>query len=402
MRERSVSAVSFREVILFGLIACLVYGTGAGIRSNIGILLPALTGQSQCSYADVSFCIGMMQLVFGLTQPAFGLLAARTSNRFVLTLGAGFLLLGFAGMRFASSFLALVVSLGILFGIGAGAISFGLVLTSVIHVVGQRHAMVVAGMLNAASGMLGFILSPAMVWMLSVGGLPLTMLGLGGLSVLVIPCIFLVTMRDTTSAVPAAGETQNRISWRTVTDAFSNQPFRMLMLGFSTCGFHMILIESHLFSQYLSYGIAAIAAGWAFSFYGVSTILGALLSGYLSSRISKGRLLAFYYGFRAVWVLIYLWVLPKTVITAFLFSIGLGFTGDATVSPTSGIVGEHFPLAQVATLVGVLFALHQIGAFLSAYVGGILVSATQGYELLWCVDVVLCLGASFASYRIKK
>lgn len=30
-----------------------------------------------------------------------------------------------------------------------------------------------------------------------------------------------------------------------------------LVAGFSTCGFHMVIIESHLFSQYVSCGIDA-------------------------------------------------------------------------------------------------------------------------------------------------
>lgn len=40
------------------------------------------------------------------------------------------------------------------------------------------------------------------------------------------------------------------------------------------------------------------------------------------------------------------------MVTAVLFSIGLGMTGDATVSPTSDLVSENFSVSKVATLRG--------------------------------------------------
>ena len=163
----------------------------------------------------------------------------------------------------------------------------------------------------------------------------------------------------------------------------------------------MVIIESHLYSQYLSYGIPADISSWAFSFYGVATVLGALLSGALSSKLNKGRLLCFYYGFRAVWVVLYLLVMPKNALTAFVFSIGLGLTGDATVSPTSGLVNRDFRLAEVATLIGFLFLCHQIGAFASAWLGGILVDITGGYVAIWVIDIVLCAFACIMSMRIR-
>jgi predicted MFS family arabinose efflux permease len=176
----------------------------------------------------------------------------------------------------------------------------------------------------------------------------------------------------------------------------------MLAIGFSTCGFHMVIIESHLFSQYLSYGIEASSASWAFSLYGIATIAGALISGWLSAKISKGKLLVFYYGFRAVWVLLYIFVVPKTLVTAILFSVGLGFTGDATVSPTAGLVNKHFSLTEAATLIGLLFFFHQIGAFASAWLGGILLDLTGGYVALWVLDALLCVIAAMASTRIQN
>jgi predicted MFS family arabinose efflux permease len=75
-------------------------------------------------------------------------------------------------------------------------------------------------------------------------------------------------------------------------------------------------------------------------------------------------------------------------------------TGDATVSPTSGLVSENFSVSKVATLIGVLFFAHQIGAFFSAWLGGVLRQALGSYTVLWMIDVALCLFACAMSLRI--
>lgn len=386
------------SVILFGLVACILYGVGGGIRSDIGILLNPLVKHCNVSYANVCLCIAVMQIVFGITQPLFGIIAYHRSNRLVLFIGAILIAASMGGMLLSNSFVPLLLSLGILFGAGSGALAFGLILTSAIHFVGQKNAIIISGMLNAAAGMMGFVLSPLIQGMLNVGGIQLALTVLAGTGLLLIPVSIVVTSRDPKKDSNFE-EKQVSLPFH---EAFHNRTYLLLIAGFSTCGFHMVIIESHLFSQYISYGITPTDASWAFSVYGIATILGALLSGFLCTRMNKGRLLCFYYGFRAVWVLAYLFLMPKTLATAFLFAIGLGMTGDATVSPTSGLVSDNFHLSQVAILVGILFFCHQTGAFLSAYLGGALLEATGGYQAVWLIDVALCVFASIMSYLIRK
>jgi predicted MFS family arabinose efflux permease len=388
-------------VIAFGLIACILYGVGAGLRSDIGILVSPLATHCGLEYDDVSLCVAIMQLVFGGAQPVFGIIASKKSNRFVLLTGVGFLGLSMVGMIFSQSFVMLLLSLSVLFGLGAGALAFGLVLSSAIRFVGQENAMMISGMLNAAAGMVGFILSPVLQGLLDAGGLTVTLSAMMGIAALLIPVIFVVTSRDKTSDKLIREESAHTGVADLFREAFHNPTYRLLLAGFSTCGFHMVIIESHLFSQFVLYGISEQSASWAFSVYGIATIAGALLSGFLCTKLPKGKLLGFYYGFRAVWVLVYVWLMPKTMFTAVLFSVGLGLSGDATVSPTSGLVSEQFSVKKVATLIGVLFFTHQIGAFFSAWLGGVLRQALGGYTAVWMIDVVLCAFACLMSLRIK-
>lgn len=391
--KRGVGAVVF-----FGLIACVLYGLGAGIRGDIGILLVPIAQQTGLEYASVSFCIAVMQLVFGATQPVFGVLATKFSNRAVLILGAITMMASLIGISQAHSFLALLISLGILFGVGGGALAFGLILTSAIYFVGQHWSMVIAGMLNASAGLGAFALSPALAHSVKSSGLQFTLWWLCLPVLTLIPLAWVITQRDPKKSSEMAQPASENLLKR----AAKNRTFLLLVAGFSTCGFHMVIIEAHLFSQYVGYGIPQSSAAWAFSFYGIATICGALLSGFLSMKVHKGALLGTYYAIRAVLVIAYLFLMPKTFVSAMIFSIGLGLTGDATVSPTSGLVSAHFRIRDVATLVGFLFFCHQIGAFLSAWLGGVLLGITHGYTAIWCIDLALCVFASVMSFMIRE
>lgn len=392
----------------FGFIASIVYGLGAGLRADIGVLLGPMADSSILSYQDVSFCVAVMQLVFGASQPIFGIVALRHSNRFVLLLGVGLLATSLLTIPHALSFITLFLSLGVVLGVACGALAFGIILGSVTRLVGSDRAMLVSGMLNASAGLGAFVLSPVIQTLEGSRGLGGTMAALCIPVAVLTPLIFIITSKDGCKANASfEGRIQESegeaLSARVIfKEALSNHTYRLLIAGFTTCGFHMVIIETHLFSQYVSYGISPKMSAWVFSLYGIFTIVGALLSGYLSTRIRKDRLLGFHYGFRAVWVIAYIFLVPKTVLTAVLFSAGLGMTGDATVSPTAGLVNERFTLTRAAALIGFLFFCHQIGAFASAWLGGVLVDLTGTYNAVWVLDAALSTFACIASLRIGQ
>lgn len=222
------------------------------------------------------------------------------------------------GMILSDSYIDLLITLGVIFGLGVGALSFGLILTSAINYVGEDNAMIISGILNAAAGLLGFILSPTLQAILDTGGVTATLSVLSVVSVILVPVVYIVTSRDDT----ATDNMDETVDFHVFKEAFTRSTFILLFIGFGTCGFHMVIIESHLFSQFILYGLNTMLSSWAFAIYGIATIIGALLSGYLSNQLHKGKLLAGYYGFRAIWVIIYIWLLPKTMLTAVLFATG--------------------------------------------------------------------------------
>lgn len=162
----------------------------------------------------------------------------------------------------------------------------------------------------------------------------------------------------------------------------------------------MAIIETHLYTQITTYGFEQKIAAYAFSAYGISTLVGSIISGALCGHFSMKNVLGGLYASRVTMVLLFL-VLPKNLITIFAFAALLGLTGNATVPPTFGITEHLYGAAKLATLFGVVFFSHQIGSFFSAWLGGICLTVTGNYTFIWLADVALSIMAAAVSFKIQ-
>ena len=108
-------------IVLVTAAACILFMFSGGIRTNFGIIVQTLSDRTGVSYADVSFAIALGQLVYGVSQPFFGILALKRSNGFVLSLGTLLMAAGLLLTAQVTSAPALVVTLGLLFSAGTGA-----------------------------------------------------------------------------------------------------------------------------------------------------------------------------------------------------------------------------------------------------------------------------------------
>ena len=95
-------------------------------------------------------------------------------------------------------------------------------------------------------------------------------------------------------------------------------------------------------------------------------------------------------------------VMPRTELTFYLFAAGLGFTWLATVPPTAAIVGKLFGIRYLATLFGLTLLSHQIGGFLGADVGGLVISRFGYLGWMWYADMALAAAAAIINLPIRE
>ena len=63
---------------------------------------------------------------------------------------------------------------------------------------------------------------------------------------------------------------------------------------------------------------------------------------------------------------------------------------------------RRFGPESLGLLFGITYVGHQIGAFISSWLGGIFITNSGNYQAVWLIDIVLCTAASAASFSIRK
>ncbi len=137
-------------------------------------------------------------------------------------------------------------------------------------------------------------------------------------------------------------------------------------------------------------GLPAMVGASALALIGLFNLIGTNVAGWLGDRHRKKYLLSGIYFGRAVCIGLYV-LLPVTETTTLAFAAAMGLLWLSTVPLTSGLVGQIFGVRWLATLFGIVFFGHQVGAFLGAWLGSYVFEATGSYDGVWYVAILLGL-----------
>ncbi len=383
---------------------CLVFAIMQGIHDNYGIMLSGIVAHTNISYASVSFVIAVGQILYGTTQPLFGMLALKKSNAFVMMCGIILMAVGLIATPFCKTLFTLLISFGIILPTGTGALCFGIVMGAIAPIIGEKHSAVVSGIVQASAGVGDALMSPCLQYLTALKGISVSMPVFSIPILLMLPAaIWLGRSKEKNqhSDLNQVNKNNNKNEklLKILGKAMRERTYWYLLIGFSTCGFHMAIIETHLFSQYVSSGISGNIASFALTVYGITTMLGAVATGFIGQKIRMKNVLTMVYAIRVIIAIGFIFI-PKSIPFAFIATGLLGLTGDSTVPPTTGIISKKVGIAKMAVVYGSIFIGHQIGAFTSAWLGGILVNTPLSYVSLWIVDLCLCLTAAIFSFKI--
>lgn len=400
MKKENKTHGELLRVIVVVAAACLVHGVMQGVHDNYGIMMTGLMPVTGIDYAGISFCIGTGALVYGFAQPFLGMLALKKSNVFVILMGIAFTITGLIATPLCRNFLSLFILFGLVLPFGTTGLCFGIVMGAITPVLGERRAAIVSGIVQASAGIGDALMSPGLEAMISDFGIRTAMTVIAVPFFIMIPVALWIGKTNKAHTTRPKDETLHNESLSSILkDAFRDRDYCLLVIGFSTCGFNMSIIENHLFSQYLSYGISGRIASLTLTVYGIATMLGAVLVGFLGAKFRMKNVLGCVYAVRVLVSLGFLF-LPKTAAFAFAATTLLGMSGDATVPPTSGIISRKFGAEKMAVLYGFTLIGHQIGAFISSNLGGVLVKMGIGYAPLWVINMILATLAAIASFAI--
>lgn len=362
-----------RFVLLAGSLIALV---ALGMRHSFGLFLDPIAG----SLPDVDreafgFAIALQNLMWGVAQPFAGMIADRFGSARVIFVGGMLYAGGLVCASAASTSLGLVLGFGVLVGVGLSATSYAVVLGAVGRRFPPERRTSALG-IASLGGSLGIFLSvPVTLSLIDSLSWPTALVSLALVAAVI--CVLAPALSGR-SVEPNADQTLKSA----LGEALSHRGFVLLVLGFFVCGFQLAFIGTHLPAYLLDRHLAPWLGGAALATIGATNIAGTFVCGVLGDILSKKKILVALYLARSGAVAVFVLLAPSDVSTL-LFAAVMGFTWLGTVPLTTGIVAQIFGARYLATLVGIVFLMHQIGSFLGAWLGGLVFEHTGNYDIMW-------------------
>lgn len=390
-------------------VTALVLLLSAGVRSAPGVFLLPLHTETGWSRSAISFAVSLGLVLFGLTGPLTGSLMDRFGPRWVTLAGLLLIAASMAASARMTEIWQLDLFWGALSGAGSGMVSSVLGASVASRWFVARRGLVV-GVFGAATSAGQLVFVPLLMWLVVALGWRTSTLILAASALVLLPLV-LALMRNDPSEVgarpygapdePPAPAAAPAPAGGVMRLALRRPEFWLLATTFFVCGATSNgLIGTHLIPYAVDCGIPQVAAAGLLALMGTMNFIGTVASGWLTDRYDPRRLLCCYYGFRGLSLLLLPFVHSQAGLAFFAVLFGLDYI--ATVPPTTALVADTFGRKNVGTVFGWVFCAHQIGAALSAWLGGVARDQLGSYALAFLVAGAIAVAAGLLALGIRR
>jgi len=397
------------------IVAFLALVGAAGFRAAPSVLMLPLEEEFGWTRTQLSLAVTVNLLLYGLMAPFAAALMARFGLRKVTSVALLLVSAGAALSIFATAPWMLVLTWGVLIGLGTGSMALVFAATVADQWFIKSRGLVV-GILTAgsATGQLAFL--PFIAQLVEGQGWRQASLLVAGGALLVVPLVLIFLRNrpvdigmtpygapDTYVYEPPARGNAVTLALGTLRRAAKVRTFWALVAGFAICGATTNgLVGTHFIPSAHDHGMPETTAAGLLAVVGVFDIIGTIASGWLTDRINPRILLAAYYAFRGLGLLVLPFLLSATVQPPIiLFVVIYGLDWVATVPPTVALCREIFG-KDGPIVFGWVFASHQVGAAIAATVAGVVRDQTGQYTAAWFGAAGLCMVAAVVSATITR
>jgi MFS family permease len=393
MRVRSVHYAWVVMVVTFlGLLA------SAGVQTAPSITLKSLEAEFMWTRSETSLAVGISLFIFGFGAPLGGTLMDKFGPRRVMLTGLAVIALGLVLVLQITQLWQLYTFWGVLVGIGTGSIA-GTLGATIATCWFNQHRGIVLGVFAAASAAGQFIFVPILLNVVAVHGWRAVFsILIGMLATAWVLAFIFMRSRPEDIGLTACGEMSAADAladkrFTPLREAVRTRDFWLLALSFFICGYTTNgMIGTHLLPHALEHGFVEVEMAGAISVMGLMNIIGSLVSGTLTQRYDNRKLLAIYYGFRAISLAALPFILEMQGM--FLFTIIYGFDWVATLPPTVNLTAQRFGRRSLGTIYGWIFCSHMIGAGIASFAGGFFRDQLGDYHIVFISAAIVGIVAS--------
>jgi len=406
----------FGQHYAFAVVAIIFVAllAAAGLRSTPGVLMVPWGAAFGWSRATISFAAATGIFLFGLTGPFAAAAMQRFGIRATMMTALAMMSLSSAASLFMTRPWQLVLTWGVVSGIGSGCITNVLSATIVNRWFVTNRGLVM-GLFAASTSTGTLVFIPVLSAIAEGHGWQPVVICVAVAMALLIPLVF-AGLPEWPSDIgnqpfgadanhpPEIRERANplKTAFGALGEGAQNRDFWLLAATFFVCGFTTNgLVGTHMIALCHDHGLDAVAAGGLLAIMGLFDLVGTTASGWLTDRIDPKKLLFAYYGLRGL-SLIYLPFANFTFFGLSLFAVFYGLDWIATVPPTLAIANRIFGTRKAPVLFGWISASHQIGAAAAAFFAGASRTATGSYLQSFVTAGFVAVGAALLCLMIGR
>jgi predicted MFS family arabinose efflux permease len=368
--------------------ACATVSLALGARQTFGLFLLPLATEHGISATALGGAVALHNLMWGLAQPLTGAMADRHGAGRVAAAGALFYCVGLGLPTLAPTGLAVVIGIGLLCGVGVACAGTGIALAAVGRAVPPAKRAEAIGISSAGGSVGQAAMVPLAAVAIAAWGSTGALFLLSAVTLLALPAAMRMEWRAPAPDGLRTASVGMRGLPRLARRALAERDFALLTLGFFACGFQLAFLTVHLPTHLALCGLPAGMGATALMLIGLFNIPGSWFCGRLGGWVRPELALGWIYLIRTAAIAVFAATEP-TSWGALLFAAVMGTTWLGTVPLTSAAVARRFGVADLGALYGVCFFSHQIGGFIGAGAGAILLDTTGSYAAFWPVMVTV-------------
>lgn len=361
-----------------------------GMRQSWGLLQPHVIRDVGLSAADFSLAIAMQNIVWGATQPFFGAIADQRGPGKVALLGILIYAAGIVLSMMATSAFMFILGAGVCIGLALSCTGSNIAMNITVRTASLARRSLAMGAVGAIGSLGMSFCSPIAQHLITTQGWKVALIGFLGLVAAMIPAALLAGGADRIDQRLAHGPSQS--VGEAVREALGHRGYVVLATAYFVCGLQLVFLTTHLPTYLDICGVNPAVAASALALIGVFNVFGSFLFGWLGGRYSKRVLLGGIYLLRSLFITIY-FLTPPTVTSTLVFAAAMGSLWLGVVPLVTGLVVHLFGARYMATLAGIALFSHQLGSFVGAWGGGLILERTGAYDYAWQGAVAIGIAA---------
>lgn len=377
------------KIVLIIIAVTLFFGFITGIRGNFSQIIGIIENSGDTfSYVDLQFANTVCRFVTALSAPLIAFLTLKKSNFFVLTFGVVTTILGLFCIAVATSFPVLFIGLGILFGVGSAALSFGIIFGLLSLFIGEKTAVVVSTLFSIASTFFCFVYSPVIQILSDTFGYQGMLFILILIVICVYPLLFTISGKKTEVVVK---KQKDEIKLKDALPLILKNKITYVMIAFFFIMGFSSGIYNHGYTALLSVDFPSLGVSITFSILRLIGTIGLTIMTLLVIRIKRPvRLAALIFLLFGVFLGALLFVPPESY-SWIAFSFIAVFIMGAFFPIATLLVRRNYVPILIAAIFSILTVFQKIGSGINSILGAFIYETTGGFDLLVILESVITI-----------